>query len=300
MRDFFKIILLVLLSSSCCAGLEEAKENRALEQQMQGNFPQLPREGLPHSTIQQAWSKSKETDGIKHIKYSPHKRVVIATREFMSTEILLPSWEQIEQKNIVVGDPESFMVRTVAPNLVSIQPVIAGADTSLKILGNSGWLYSFYVVSHSYNSNQLPDLAVNVHVPGPRLALNNGGFIKPVLIPGGKMEDKPADDYLEKTDLSSAVAIDFNYTMYGDQTIAPERVYATDTVTVLDYGSKRLKENDLPRVLAVIDGVDTPINNVMQDNKLIVWHKGILSLQHGVKVTCVFPSALAPKSKGRK
>jgi hypothetical protein len=88
--------------------------------------------------------------------------------------------------------------------------------------------------------------------------------------------------------------------MFGETSIAPERVYATDLVTVLDYGSKKLNSRQLPRVVAVIDGIDTPVNNTIKDNKILVWHKGILALQHGTKTTCIFPSTLAPKYKGKK
>ena len=298
MVKLLRVILLLMLAAPSFAGVQKAVENKELEQQIQGNYPVLPRENLPQGSIQKAWETSRATDGVRHVRYSQHKRVVVVTREFMTTEILLPSWEQIEEKNIVVGDPESFMVRAVAPNLISVQPAIAGADTSLKILGNSGWLYSFYVVSHGYNSTQLPDLTINMHVPGPKLVATGGGFIKPVLVTNAKTEAIDATDYLEKNDLSFT-EIDFNYTMYGDQSIAPERVYAAGSVTVLDYGSKRLQENELPRVVAVIDGIDTPVNNAREGDKILVWHKGILALQHGDKTTCIFPSNLAPKYKGK-
>ena len=299
MYRIISIVLLLSVTNLGFAAVENALENKVVEQQMQGEYPKLPRENLPHGTIQQAWSNSSQTDGIRHVNYSAHERMVLATREFMTSEILLPSWEQVEEKHIVVGDPESFYVKVVAPNLISVQPVIAGADTSVKILGNSGWLYSFYVVSHGYNSRQLPDLALHIHVPAPKMAALRGGFIKPVLVPGNSDAQDDEPDYLEKLDLSFQ-DLDFNYTMFGEQSIAPERVYATDAVTVLDYGNKKLNSKQVPRVVAVIDGVDTPVNNTIRDNKILVWHKGILALQHGDKTTCIFPSALTPKYKDKK
>ena len=91
------------------------------------------------------------------------------------------------------------------------------------------------------------------------------------------------------TFVSQRSRLNFNYSMAGDKSIAPKRVYSDGLRTWFDYGSE-IDYRYLPAIYAVIDGIDTPINVVREGSQLVAHAHGKFTLKSGYKVTCVYPT----------
>ncbi|MBM3602226.1 MAG: hypothetical protein FJX22_00375 [Alphaproteobacteria bacterium] len=150
-----------------------------LQQQSQGQFPIMERSGsMPLGALQRAWdapySASGQTaPGVMRYTWRPDFVMAVRTREYMATTLYFPEWERIS--DIVVGDQVAFELQRVRPNIVALRPVYPGADTNVTALGLSGNLYSFYVRSEGFNSDQISDFAVYVYANAPAGVRTGGG-----------------------------------------------------------------------------------------------------------------------------
>jgi len=262
-------------------------ENREVEAQVRGQYPELNRqESLPLGAIQHAWDNAEPSAGIYQVHYNPREVIRLITREFMTTTIVFPVWENIIDE--VLGDKSAYQIKKPKPNVVVIMSnEFVGVDSSITLVGESGHVYVFYVRSEGYNSENISDIAVHIRVPAPKF----------------EPRDKNAlltADLKDKTDYLEAVSFDpkqlnFDFDMAGDQSIAPERVYSDGLRTWFDYGS-RMGSKTLPVIYALIDEVDTPINVTREGSRLVAQAVGSFTLKSGKKITCVKPSEV---SKGR-
>lgn len=150
-----------------------------LQQQSQGQFPIMERSGsMPLGALQRAWdapySASGQTaPGVMRYTWRPDFVMAVRTREYMATTLYFPEWERIS--DIVVGDQVAFELQRVRPNIIALRPVYPGADTNVTALGLSGNLYSFYVRSEGFNSDQISDFAVYVYANAPAGVRTGGG-----------------------------------------------------------------------------------------------------------------------------
>ena len=96
------------------------------------------------------------------------------------------------------------------------------------------------------------------------------------------------NDYLEKV-IFDVDKINFNFSMSGERSIAPTRVYSDGYRTWLDYGDE-IKHKKLPTIFAVIDGIDTPVNVQRIRNRLVVQGSGKFTLKNGDKYVCIYPT----------
>jgi ComB9 competence protein len=265
-------------------------ENPDLENQINGEYPALNREEFkPLGAIQNAWDNAGSEAGVYMVKFSTRETIRLVIREFMITTVVFPRWESIEE--IRVGDPSNYQV-VQSPNksnIVFIRPMgYVGLDSNITMVGISGNVYGFYVRTEGYNSNKTSDITVNVLVPTP-----------PFLVEGRKSKydrttNQSALSFKEPTDyLESAVFkpedLDFDFSMSGDTTIAPLRVFSDGVRTWFDYGDTMGKKN-LPTIYVILDGVDTPINVTRQGNRLVAQAVGEFHLKSGDKTTCVYPT----------
>ena len=258
-------------------------ENQDVEAQVSGKYPSVNRqESLPLGAIQHAWDNAVPGSGVYQINYNPREVIKLVTREYMTTTIEFPIWEKIEEIN--VGDENSYQITKPKPNILMIRPnEYVGVDSNITAIGESGHVYSFYIRSEGYNSKNVSDIKVMVRVPAPKFVKNNSSKSF------GELKD-----LFEKSDYLDAVVfdpakLDFCFSMAGDQSIAPERVFTDGVRTWFDYGSD-MGSKTLPTIYAVIDGVDTPINVSREGSKLVAQATGVFSLKSGQKVTCVYPS----------
>lgn len=147
-----------------------------LQQQSQGQFPIMERSGsMPLGALQRAWdapySASGQTaPGVMRYVWRPDFVMAVRTREYMATTVYFPEWERVG--DVVIGDQVAFEVQRVRPNVIALRPTYPGADTNVTALGLSGNLYSFYVRSEGFNSDQISDFAVYVYANQPAGAKN--------------------------------------------------------------------------------------------------------------------------------
>jgi hypothetical protein len=76
--------------------LSRLPENRDVEAQVSGQYPALNRqESLPLGAIQHAWDNAEPFAGVYQVQYNPREVIRLLTREFMTTTIIFPAWENI-------------------------------------------------------------------------------------------------------------------------------------------------------------------------------------------------------------
>lgn len=270
------------------SAIKPIAENRDVEAQVRGQYPALNRqESLPLGAIQHAWDDAGTDAGVYQVQYNPREVIRLLTREFMTTTIIFPAWENIVEE--VVGDKSVYQIKKPKPNIVVIIPnEFVGVDSSITLVGESGHVYAFYVRSEGYNSENISDIAVHIRVPAPKFEPRNSNALL-------SSELKEKTDYLEAVSFDPAL-LNFDFDMAGDQSIAPERVYSDGLRTWFDYGSK-MGSKTLPVIYAIIDEVDTPINVSREGTRLVAQATGAFTLKIGKKLTCVRPSSKG--SKGR-
>lgn len=111
---------------------------------------------------QVAFNNSKLIDNIKECNYKTNEICKIIIRERMPTIIKLPKYEWIE--DWLLGDDINFELNTInnLTNAISIKSYYPGIDTNLNIIGGSGFIYSFYIVSNGIDAKEVSDFIVNI------------------------------------------------------------------------------------------------------------------------------------------
>lgn len=261
------------------------EQNPEVEKQVTGDYSEMERqESYPLGAIQKAWDRAEEGSGVYRAIYRPSEVIKFRVREFMATTLVFPKWEHIS--DVIIGDPASYDVTVIKPHVLSVKAKDnIGVDSSITLVGASGRVYSFYVRTEGYNSHNISDVAVYIKVPtgGPDPS-------KPL---DAKEAKHNKDDYLEEAYFDPS-QISFAFSMAGDKSIAPERVYSDGIRTWFDFG-KRLVRQNLPTIYKVEDGVDTPLNVAREGTKVVAQAAGTFTLKHGKKTVCVLPSEKGAK-----
>lgn len=275
-----------------------------LENMVKGDYPGMKRESNVVGAIQRAWDNSPGNAGVFVARYSADQVFKIRVREFMTTTIILPEWESIGKA--VLGDSYGFKAEQTQPHILVVRSALSGADTTLTVIGESGRVYPFYIRAEGYNSQNVPDVAVYVKADRPSdpahptdaVAAKSGKSEK------GKATEKKSVDRarntpgLEDPDWLRAIPFDpsklrFDFSMSGDKSISPDRVFSDGLFTYFDYGSD-WDGTDLPVVYRVVDGVDTPVNTRSQGSMLIAESAGAFTLRNGQRVVCIRPHGYVP------
>jgi ComB9 competence protein len=295
-----------------------AADQAAIEAQLEGQFGAMAREpSLPLGAIQEAWSRADTKAGTYQVTYSPDEVIRVRVREKMPVTIVLPEWETATA--ITNGDTYVFSYNQVAKNMIVVEALHVGADATLTAIGASGRVYPFYLRAEGFKSTNVPDIVVYVQAGSPSgsvqmtpfqpaQAVGTGGIVQAsahglVEAPAADSEPakpgKPAGpegtglqdpDFLEHIDPGK---LQFGFTMSGDKTIAPDRVFSDGVFTYFDWGD-RWEETDLPAIYRVVDGVDTPQNVRYRDGKAIVEATGAFTLRNGQRTVCVRPVGWEP------
>jgi ComB9 competence protein len=292
--------------------INSVEGNPDVEAQMKGKYPAMHREEvLPLGQIQHAWDKADPKAGVYHANFSPDSVMRVRVREFIATTIVFPAWEGFTAEPLL-GDSFAFEASWVAPNKLGLRAKLIGSDTTLTVFGDSGNVYAFYVRAEGIKSENVSDVVVYVHAQMP-LA---------VLAKAMRENAAPADD--AKARLTEAVAssvkskaerdreatgeknpdfvkgiafdpnkMQFDFSMSGDKSISPSRVFTDGVFTWFDFGD-RWDRSDLPAVYRVIDGVDTPVNTRIKGNMLIAEASGAFTLRNGQRTVCVRPEGFEP------
>ena len=289
----------------------------AVEAQLKGEFGGIARRpSLPLGAVQEAWSGADAKAGIYSVAYRPDEIIRLRVREKMPVTIVLPDWEEVGP--VANGDPFVFGYQQIQKNMVVVEAAQIGADASLTIVGRlSGRVYAFYLRAEGFSSTEIPDVVVYVKAAAP----NGAGMMAtrpPALSP---TDDVPAatpaaasaatasarstrksglndPDYLQETSFDPE-KLQFGFTMAGDRTIAPERVFSDGVFTYFDFGG-RWTGTDLPAVWRVVDGVDTPQNTRIRGTMLIAEATGAFTLRNGQRVVCIRPEGWEPTAKPKR
>lgn len=266
-----------LLSADQTAILENQKSEE-VKKQASGDYPELKRElTIPLSSIQSAWNKAPSGAGVYIVNFDPRETIKITVREYMTTSVIFPPWEAIE--NIIVGDENNYQVLKPKENIITIRPTsYVGLDTSVTMIGQSGHVYGFYVRTEGYNSENISDITVRVNAPSPLFAR---AYQKSI-------NSSEKTDYLEEA-FSDSSNLNFKFSMSGDETIAPDLVYSDGVRTWFDYGDK-LDERRIPTFYKVVDGYQQAINVTLDGTRLIAEGSGSFVLKSGDRVTCIYPT----------
>ena len=101
-------------------------------------------------------SWAEDYSGIRDVKLTDRKIVLLSTKLRYTTMIVLPDDEQIVKKTC--GDAEFWQIETER-NLVFVKPSKPGAETNLNLLTTSGAVYSFLLKEGTKGT---PDFRVTV------------------------------------------------------------------------------------------------------------------------------------------
>ena len=288
--------------------LDAAEMLDQLEMEDAGDYGELLRRpSVPLGEVQRAWDRSAETDGLYRVGYSPDRIIKIRVRRLMTTTIVFPEWEEIG--DIYLGDPHVFRAERTKPHVVVVDTQFAGADTSLTLTGEaSGNVYAFYLRAEDIASKTVPDVVVRVAADPPvkhrRLALMTGDEVNgaeaiPAVLNGETQSLLPdRETGLNDPDFAEEIPVDlskvsFKFSMAGDSSIAPERVFSDGLFTYLDFG-ERWDASDLPAVYRVVDEVDTPVNVRYSGHMIVVEATGSLTLRNGFRYVCVWETGSRP------
>ena len=270
--------------------LEEVDDNTVeqIEDQQRGEYAELERpESVPLGQIQDEWDTASPKAGIYTTTYLHDHVIRLKTRPFMTTTIVLPEWEEIN--DISIGDDDLFLVEKKGDNIVALMSKSEGCDTSLTIIGKSRNIYAFYIRSEGIHSAHIPDIVVYVQSTFLRHKLKHPKKLSKTLAKND-LKDAP-DDYMEVVPfLPENVTFLFEMSALDGESrsIAPESVYSDGIWTWLDFKT-RWNIITLPAVYLAVDGVDTPVNTRVVGTKIIVHGTGPLTLKSGQKVVCITP-----------
>jgi len=286
----------------------------AVEAQLKGEFGEVERRpSLPLGAVQEAWGSADAKAGIYTVAYAPDEIVRLRIREKMPVTIVLPDWEEIGP--IANGDPFVFGYQQIQKNMVVVEAAHVGADASLTIVGKaSGRVYAFYLRAEGFNAAQIPDVVVYVKAaapngsrsvmgapplsaarPAPAAEAPSPGTAGPAAPVLGRKAGLTDPDYLREVSFDPE-KLRFDFTMAGDRSIAPERVFSDGVFTYFDFGT-RWEGTDLPAVWRVVDGIDTPQNTRIRGSMLIAEATGAFTLRNGQRVVCVRPEGWEPTAK---
>jgi type IV secretory pathway VirB9-like protein len=290
-KKILSLIMIVCLSIPASADqpVDDSLAHKEVSQQAEGDYPTLHRESsVPLASMQKAWEHAEYGAGVRIVNFDPRDTVRLVVREYMTTTIVFPQWERIEE--VIIGDDGNYETRTIKDNILTIRPTnYVGIDTSITLIGESGHVYGFYVRVEGHNSKNISDITVRMQVPEPVYA-----YAKQAKVSKKERQvEQEKEDYLEESYFDSS-KLDFKFSMSGDETIAPDLVYSNGVRTWFDYGDN-LDERNLPTFFSVVDGYQKAINVTMDGNRLVAHGAGSFVLKSGDKITCVYPTASKSK-----
>lgn len=256
--------------------------------------------------VQKAWEHADRHAGILNVSYAPDQITKLKLRPQMITTIVFPDWEDIG--DVYLGDGVMFEAERTRSNVIVVRGLVAGVDTNLIAMGRiSKKPYSFYLRTLPIHSKEIPDTTVFMKALAPLSHLvdkEEGQEGAPVSVSSGLS----SSDLTRSQEIAKTVSLkesttpdeadwlldippkpedfDFAYTMHGDKSIAPERVFNDGLFTYLDYGEGWHKK-DMPIVFLVKDDIDQFVNSRVKGNVLILEQVGDLTLKSGEKITCI-------------
>jgi ComB9 competence protein len=237
---------------------------------------------------QAVFDESDPTDNTLIVSYAPNRTIKVRVREFMGSLIVLPKGDRI--KLYKLGDETNFSFKpsiadadTELPNSGSVETLVAGADTSLHIIGTSGNIYTFYLRGDTWDSEFSPTMKVLIQDEKllPRLRIEQekqekkeqeqkeqDAKFKPV--PDAVKNETP--DYLEEVPFDPA-KMDYGYRIKGgNEKLRPYVVFSDGQFTYFRFAKSESVADvkSFPAIFRVADGSDVPTNTSAMGSTLRV------------------------------
>lgn len=185
-----------------------------------------------------------------------------------------------EVVSISMGDTTSWQI-VPAGNRIFIKPMEQDATTNMTIITNKR-TYFFELYAAETTDMRDPDMVFNLR------------FIYP--------DDEKAGDHLQTygtatssngVDLTHPEKYNFNYSISGDESVAPIKIFDDGVYTYLQF---RDKNTEIPAIFAVDEALRESMVNyrLAQDNQNMVIVEQVfkkLSIRHGKKIVCVYNEA---------
>lgn len=237
------------------------------------------------NSVQAAFNHSSNTDNIKVCHHSNRTICKIRIRERMPAIIKLPRYDKIQ--SWILGDNQnfSFDVLDQTQQKAVLRGIYPGADTNLSIIGESGFIYVFYIRIDSAASQYLSDFIVYIKLKDKdkktlrefeitqrkKLQQITKSNVDTKIENSSNKPNKTDLDYLDKKSLIDASQLNFNFQLVGgDKILMPNKIFDDGIWTYFQYGKKDLlKTQDLPVIYKVKDGFDTPVNSRIEGGYLI-------------------------------
>jgi type IV secretory pathway VirB9-like protein len=287
-----KIILLLLFTNLLFAKTIDELSNDSNSEQL------LQITNL--NAVQSAFNDSSNTDNIKICRYSERAICKVRIRERMPAIIELPKFDKIKTK--ILGDTKNFSFDEFDESRQRgmLRGIYPGADTNLMIVGESGFVYSFYIRIDSVNSQFVPDFVV--YLKTNNKDTNTLEALQDIRKSNEKKQElansqkhpkqvtKQELDYLDKKQLINTNNLNFNYKQIdGDKSLMPNAIFDDGIWTYFKYGKQDLiSSKDLPVIYQVKDGFDVPRNSRIEGPYLIVETTGgSWTIRAGGKHACV-------------
>jgi type IV secretion system protein VirB9 len=183
--------------------------------------------------------------------------------------------------SISMGDTTSWQV-VPATNRIFIKPMEQNATTNMTLITNKR-TYFFELYAEETQDIRDPGMVFNVK------------FLYP---------DETEEDYMQNSssasdsgpDLNHPEKFNFNYTISGNEEIAPIKIFDDGEFTYLQF---REKNNEIPAIFAVDEDLRESMVNFHldpNDNNLVIVEQVFqkLTLRAGKKIVCIFNEAFKP------
>lgn len=259
-----------------------------------GKFEKASEYRPPLPLTQKAWSKQETAtkSGNKIFVWQRGKTFKVILREGMGTVFKLPDWDSLDQS--VLADSVNFRQKEMNnTQMLYVEALSAGADTSLTIIGKSGNIYNFYLASESVLSNNISDQVVYVDAAMPSVKNffdTEGDLVRKESVENlQKLTSKESGYQTWLNELKfDPIKIRHDLDMKGDKTLAPVLVFRDDRFTYLDYGQDNASKT-WPVAYQVVDKVDQPVNvRKSPDGRyMVVETINPITLRYGEKTVCI-------------
>jgi type IV secretion system protein VirB9 len=218
---------------------------------------------------------------LKVINYSPNE--VFKFTGYYSVQSSIKFGEGEEILNISMGDSTSWQLAP-SKNILFLKPMEKDATTNMTLI-TTNRTYFFELYAEEVDDLRDPNVI----------------FSLKFLYPGEEDEDN-IKNYITQSDsgpdLTQPENYNFNYSISGDSSVAPVKIFDDGEFTYMQF---RDKNAVMPAFFAVDEHLKESILNyrLTPDAKYVVIERVVpkLTIRHGNKIVCVFNESMGKKKK---
>lgn len=212
---------------------------------------------------------------IRTVVYNPNEVYRFEGHYGYQSSIVFEAGEEIE--TISIGDSIAWQI-TPTGNRIFLKPIEEDADTNMTVLTNKRTYHFELYASEAedmHDKNMVFDLRF-IYTDSAAGSINRFTY------------ETPLPDLADPVELRK---YNFNYTMSGDDHIAPIRIFDDGTFTYMEFAPT---VQDLPAVFAVDkENRESLVNFRMRERYLIVERIAPrFTLRHGIDTLCVYNEAI--------